>query len=87
MWCYECQISDTHKNACGFCPINSINKGRVARAGYGCRRVWPSFSSGNCARARVSLSERTVDRNSVDRYWDVRLAVERDLGLFRDQNG
>ena len=41
---------------------------------------------GNCARAGVSFSERTVDRNSVARYWDVRLAVEKDLGLFPDQN-
>jgi hypothetical protein len=39
------------------------------------------------ARSDVSSSERTIDRNSVARYWDVRLAVERDLGLFPDQNG
>jgi hypothetical protein len=45
----------------------------------------PSLIS-NAARSDVSFSERTIDRNIVARYWDVRLAVERDLGLFPDQN-
>jgi hypothetical protein len=40
----------------------------------------------NAARSEVSFSDRTIDRNIVARYWDVRLAVERDLGLFTDQN-
>jgi hypothetical protein len=45
----------------------------------------PSLIS-NAARSEVSFSDRTIDRNIVARYWDVRLAVERDLGLFTDQN-
>jgi hypothetical protein len=40
----------------------------------------------NAARSEVSFSDRTIDRNCVARYWDVRLAVEKDLGLFLDQN-
>jgi hypothetical protein len=46
----------------------------------------PSLIS-NAARSEVSFSDRTIDRNIVARYWDVRLAVEKDLGLFPDQNG
>jgi hypothetical protein len=42
---------------------------------------------GYAARSEVSFSDRIIDRNSVARYWDVRLAVERDLGLLTDQNG
>jgi hypothetical protein len=45
----------------------------------------PSLIS-NAARSEVSFSDRTIDRNIVARYWDVRLAVEKDLGLFTDQN-
>ena len=36
---------------------------------------------GHAARTEVSFADRTIDRNSVARYWDVRLSVERDLGL------
>jgi hypothetical protein len=41
---------------------------------------------GHCAHSGVSFSERTIDRNTVARYWDVRLAVEKYLGLFPDTN-
>jgi hypothetical protein len=54
------------------------------------KAIWSNFSRpriGYSARAGATFSEHAIDRNSVARYWDVRLSGERDLGLFPDPNG